>query len=84
MATIPVQEVKRRGMVAVDEALAEGPVHLMKNNRAEYVVMSEADYKEMMNDIEEARLAASEMDLKAGRTRKGTAKQLMKTLTEDD
>ena len=80
MSTIPVQEIKRRGMSVVDKALAEGPVHLVKSNRAEYVVMSEEDYQELMNDLIEARLAASEMDIREGRVRRGDAKKLMKTL----
>jgi len=77
MSTIPVQEIKRRGMTVVDEALADGPVHLVKSNRAQYVVMSEQDYQELMNDLTEARLAASEADLKAGRVQRGGAKKLI-------
>ena len=83
MSTIPVQEIKRRGISAVDEALADGPVHLVKSNRAQYVVMSEADYQELMSDLAEARLAASESDLKAGRVRRGDAKKLMKRLLSE-
>ena len=67
-------------MSAVDEALADGPVHLVKSNRAEYVVMSEQAYQELMNDLTEARLAASEMDFREGRVRRGDAKTLMKAL----
>ena len=84
MSTIPVQEIKRRGMSAVDEALVDGPVHLVKSNRAEYVVMSAQDYHELMKDLTEARLAASEMDLKAGRVRRGDAKSLMKDLLAEE
>ncbi len=83
MSTMPVQEIKRRGMSVVDEALAKGPVHLVKSNRVEYVVMSESDYRELMNDLTEARLAASEMDLREGRVRRGSAKKLMKTLLSE-
>ena len=78
MSTIPVQEIKRRGMSAVDEALAEGPVHLVKSNRAAYVVMSEKDYQELIHALAEARLAASEVDLQKGRVRRGDARKLMK------
>lgn len=83
MSTIPVQEIKRRGISVVDKALAEGPVHLVKSNRAQYVVMSERDYQELMKDLAEARLAASESDLKEGRVRRGNAKKLMKTLLSE-
>ena len=80
MSTLPVQEIKRHGMKAVDEALLDGPVHLVKSNRAQYVVMSEQDYRELLNDLTEARLAASEADLREGRVRRGDAKALMKNL----
>jgi len=83
MSTIPVQEIKRRGMTAVDEALADGPVHLVKSNRSQYVVMSEQDYQEFMNDLTEARLIASEADLREGRVRRGDAKKLMKALVSE-
>ena len=84
MSTIPVQEIKRRGMSAVDEALEDGPVHLVRSNRAEYVVMSESDYQQLMNDLAEARLTASEMDLKSGRVHRGSVKKLMRRLLSDD
>jgi PHD/YefM family antitoxin component YafN of YafNO toxin-antitoxin module len=84
MSTMPVQEIKRRGISAVDKALEDGPVHLVKSNRAEYVVMSEEDYQQLMNDLAEARLAASEKDLAKGRFRRGDAKKLMKTLLSEE
>jgi len=84
MSTIPVQEIKRRGISAVDEALADGPVHLIKSNRAQYVVMSEDDYQELMNDLAEARLAASEADLRRDRVGRGDAKSLMTEILADD
>ena len=84
MSIIPVQEIKRRGMGAVDDALKNGPVHLIKNNRAEYVVMAEKDYQQLMNDLMESRLAASEQDLKSGRISRGTADDLMNEILEDE
>ena len=84
MSIIPVQEIKRRGMGAVDDALKDGPVHLIKNNRAEYVVMAEKDYQQLMSDLMEARLAASEQDLKSGRISRGTADDLMNTILEEE
>ncbi len=83
MSLISVQDVKRRGMSVVDEALKEGPVHLVKSNRAEYVVMSEQDYQELMSDLADARLAASEKDLAAGRVRRGGASRLMTELLDE-
>lgn len=84
MSTIPVQEIKRRGMKVVDKALADGPVHLVKSNRAHYVVMSENDYQDLMNDLTEARLAASEADMREGRVRRGDARKLMKAIVSDE
>ncbi len=80
MNIISASEIKRRGISAVDRAAQEGPVHVVKESRVQYVVMSEGDYREMMNDLAEARLAASEADLKAGRIRRVTAAQLMREI----
>lgn len=49
MNTIPAQELKRRGISAVDEALKKGPVHVIKNNRPQYVVMTEEDYEKLLH-----------------------------------
>ncbi|MBU0676892.1 MAG: type II toxin-antitoxin system Phd/YefM family antitoxin [Verrucomicrobia bacterium] len=83
MSTIPAQEIKRRGITAVDEILDDGPVHVVRSNRAQYVVMSENDYQELMDDLAEARLAASTSDLTDGRVRRGSAKKLIKQLTSE-
>lgn len=80
MNTIAAQEIKRRGMKAVDEALAHGPVRVMKNNRPRYVVLSEEEYESLLNDLAEARLASSEADVKAGRVHRGSAAKLMTQL----
>ena len=83
MNMIAAQEIKRRGMAAVDHLLDQGPVRIVKNNRPRYVVMSETEFDAMMNDLAEARLAASDADLGAGRIRKGTAKDLMAELRKE-
>ena len=41
MKSITEQEIKRRGISAVDEELKNGPVHVIKNNEPQYVVMDE-------------------------------------------
>ena len=83
MNMIAAQEIKRRGMAAVDDLLDKGPVRIVKNNRSRYVVMSETEFDVMMSDLAEARLAASETDLKAGRIRKGTAADLLVELRKE-
>jgi PHD/YefM family antitoxin component YafN of YafNO toxin-antitoxin module len=80
MKMIAAQEIKRRGIAAVDGMLADGPVRILKNNRPRYVVIGEEDYEALMADLAEARLAASDADVKAGRVRRGTAADLMKEL----
>jgi PHD/YefM family antitoxin component YafN of YafNO toxin-antitoxin module len=80
MNMVAVQEIKRRGMTALDTLLERGPVQIVKNNKPRYVVMNEAEFDAMMSDLAEARLAASEADLKAGRVRKGTSADLMAEL----
>ena len=60
----------RRGITAVDEALAQGLVHIVKNNRAQDVVFTEARYQaslEMQEKALLARIKASLKDAKAGR-----------------
>jgi PHD/YefM family antitoxin component YafN of YafNO toxin-antitoxin module len=44
MNTIAAQEIKRRGVSALDELLKHGPVRVIKNNRPRYVVLREEDY----------------------------------------
>lgn len=83
MNTIPVQEIKRRGITAVDALLTQGPVRVLKNNRPRYVVMSEAEFGALMSDLAEARLAASEADIRAGRVRRGKAADLMAELQRE-
>jgi len=47
MNTISASEIKRRGISAVDELLDNGPVHVIKNNRQRYVVLTEDAYQEL-------------------------------------
>jgi len=83
MNTIPAQEIKRRGIAAVDELIAQGDVHVIRNNRPEYVILSEARYRELVAEAEEAyvaRVKASLEDVKAGRVKRGSAADLIKEL----
>ena len=77
--TITAQEIKRRGISAVDEALRHGPVHVIQRNRPRYVILSEEDYRCMM-DLPRARTALWNQILNAsdetGRSRKEIDEQL--------
>jgi len=88
MNTLPAQEIKRRGMVAVDELMANGDVHIIKNNQPQYVVVSQARYRDLIEAQEEAyeaRVLASLQDLKAGRVRRfASVKGLLKALDVKD
>jgi PHD/YefM family antitoxin component YafN of YafNO toxin-antitoxin module len=82
MNTVPVQEVKRRGMSALDDSLASGPVYVIRNNSPRYVVMFADAFQEMEEALADARVAASEADIRAGRVTRGTADDLMAELAE--
>lgn len=80
MNAVAAQEIKRRGIAAVDSLVAQGPVRIFKSNHPKYVVMTDADYETMLGDIAEARLMASEADVKAGRVHRGNAAQLIRDI----
>jgi PHD/YefM family antitoxin component YafN of YafNO toxin-antitoxin module len=73
MNTFSAQELKRRGISAVDEALKRGAVHIIKNNRPQYVVLSEEQYVSLV-EAEEAtyleRIKASLQEVSRGKTKK--------------
>ncbi len=81
MNMIPAQEIKRRGIAAVDAALEKGAVHIIKNNRPQYVVLTEERYSELLESQKEAALARIKVsleDAKAGRvTRHDSVEALM-------
>ena len=71
MNTIPAQEVKRRGIAAVDELIAKEHLLIIRNNQPQYVVLSEKRYQELLEAQEEAyeaRIRASLEDLKVGQS----------------
>ena len=87
MNAIACQEIKKKGISAVDEALKEGPVHVIKNNQPRYVVLSEERYRDLVDAEEEAHIArvrVSLEDVRAGRVKRGSAKDLIKELGLED
>lgn len=82
MVAMPVQEIKRRGLSVLDDSLDSGPVYVIRNNVPRYVVMSADLFREMEDALAEARVAASEADIRAGRYSKGTADELMSEIME--
>lgn len=65
MNTIAAQEIKRRGISAVDQALKEGAVHVIKNNVPQYVVLTEERYRELLESEDSARIARVRESLEA-------------------
>lgn len=51
--TITAQEIKRRGISAVDEALQRGPVHVIQRNRPRYVILGEDDYRRLVRGVDD-------------------------------
>ena len=88
MNTIPAQEIKRRGIAAVDDLLETGDVHIIRNNQPQYVVLSEARYRELIEAQNEAftsRISASLQDLKAGRvSRFSSVQELLHAIENED
>lgn len=85
MVSIAAREIKRRGIGAVDEALVDGPVQVIKNDRPSYVVLTIEQYNELVEAQEEAaiaRIKASLEDVAAGRVRRVTVEQLIHELYE--
>jgi len=85
--TIPALEIKRRGISIVDDQIESGPVHVIKNNRPQYVVMSEGRYQSMMEDMNQAwelRIKASLEEAVAGQTRQGSADALIREIFSAD
>jgi PHD/YefM family antitoxin component YafN of YafNO toxin-antitoxin module len=88
MNTLAAQELKRRGIAAVDELIAQGDVYVIRNNQPQYVVVSTARYHELLETEDEAytaRLRASLEDLKTGNVRRfQSAAELLQELDRED
>lgn len=88
MNVVPAQEIKRRGIAAVDDLIAKGDLHVIRNNQPQYVVLSEARYQDLIASEQEAhyaRVRASLADVEAGCVRKfKTATELLAALDADE
>lgn len=83
MNVIPAQEIKRRGIAAVDDLISNGDLHVIRNNQPQYVVLSEIRYQELVVAEQEAyyaRIRASLEDVREGRVKRGSADDLIKEL----
>lgn len=88
MNTIASQEIKRRGMSAVDESIKKGPVHVIKNNQPKYVILSEETYQELLsaeNESYMSRIRTSLKDVEAGRvSRFKNVRALLKAIEQEE
>ena len=88
MNAIPAQEIKRRGIAAVDDLIAKGDLHVIRNNQPQYVVLSEERYQDLIVAEQEAhyaRVRASLEDVKGEKVKKfKTAAELLKALDADE
>jgi hypothetical protein len=84
--TVPAREIKRRGIVAVDDLLREGAVHVIKDDEPRYVILSEDQYAELVDGYQEAyvsRVRASLAEAESGQTRRfSTAHELMHVIDQ--
>lgn len=86
MNSIPAQEIKRRGITAVDAMINSAPVHVIKNNVPCYVIMTQERYKTLL-EIEETayleRLRLSLQDVEGGNVYSfKSADELLKMIDE--
>ncbi len=58
MNTITAKDIKRRGVIALEEALQNGPVHIIKNNQPICVVLAEKDYQNLSEPPEQSAIVA--------------------------
>jgi hypothetical protein len=70
MRTLSSSEIKRRGIVAVEELLDQGPVHILKNSRTACVALSEEDFARL-NSGGTRRAQASAWDILLAPATKG-------------
>ncbi|MEE8585148.1 MAG: prevent-host-death protein [Acidobacteriota bacterium] len=80
--TVAGQDVKRRGVRAIVERLEQGPVYVLQRNRPAFVALKQEQFRELMEEVEEARLRSSLRDVEAGRVRFASAQELIDEISE--
>ena len=80
--TMPAQEIKRRGISALNESLAQGPVWVISNNIPKYVVMFADDFKRIRHEAFVNECLQSDAEYRTGLAEPTTVEDLMKTFDE--
>ena len=75
--TIPAQEIKRRGISALNAQLKNGPVWVIANNTPKYVVLLADDFRRMRHEAFVAGCIRSDAECRAGLATPVTANGLM-------
>ncbi len=47
-SSLTISEIKRRGMAVINDRLRLGPAHIMKRNKQAAVILSEAQYQQLL------------------------------------
>lgn len=84
IATMPAQEVKRRGMSALNAQLKDGPVWVIANNTPKYVVLFADDFRRMRHEAFVAGCLQSDAERRAGQATPTTVDALMSAFDEDE
>ena len=82
MTTMAAQEIKRRGMSAMNEQLKDGPVWVIANNTPKYVVLFADDFKRMMHEAFVDGCLKSDAEYRAGLAKPATVEDLMSAFDE--
>ena len=82
IATIPAQEVKRRGMSALNPLLKNGPVWVIANNTPKYVVLFAEDFQRMRHEAFVEGCLLSDAECRAGLASPTTVEDLMSAFDE--
>ena len=83
MIAVAAQEIKRRGIGAMNGQLEAGPVWVICNNTPKYVMMTGDAYRQLEDELSALRVQLSEADVRAGRVERGSADELMGELLEN-
>lgn len=83
-ATMPAQEIKRRGMSALNADLKSGPVYVISGNRPKYVVLFADDFRRMVHEAFVEKCHQAEADILAGRCQRGSVDDLMADIMAAD
>lgn len=83
IATMSAQEIKRRGMSAMNAQLKDGPVWVIANNTPKYVVLFADDFKRMRHEMFVKACHESMAELREGLGKRTTVDELMATFDEE-